>query len=658
MSLALVLSAAAWRQVEALRLPFLADDYLFLDQVRGRSLLPALLSRDPLENYVRPVGRQLYFWVVTSLGASPAVAHALNLGAFVLIVALVFAITRRLTGTRAATIGAAIVALHYAADVPVRWASGSQDLLAILGALVALWLFLSGRRLASVVALLAALLSKETVALTPVIAALAARQPGEPWRRTATRAWPLFAAVGLWALFWLATIHRNAVAQLSESPASLLAALLHLPQVLVGAEWRPGGRIAFLDSPSALGPVALALAAGALAWRPTAEGGRGAASAVAIGATWAIAGTLPVTAVAPTWNAYYYLFALCGVALAAGALLARAPLPVALLAVLALASGSEHARRLDQFATAPGVWNAQSHLNRFYFDRAAVYVNRYLSSLRRAHPTLPQRSTLFFSNVAPMVAWQGGDGALLRWAYRDSTIRSYYLSSFSLEAARRGPVFVFDSEADTLEDITWHPQLFMELGMSLLTADHFHGADDALALELSQHPDNSLARYWKGWTRISLGDTAGGYRLLAGSGCLLEKGPTPQLLEAEARVAAGDTLGAEARLEQGVMHHMLDSEAHAALADFEMRRRPLTPVSAMEAFAARTLDPASGSSWRRWALVQYSWGNYAGALESLERYFALAGPDSRRDGTAVALSNFLRRRLPGGDVAQAALRAK
>ena len=56
-ALALVLVAGAWLQISALRLPFFADDYLFLDQIRGRSLWAALTSPDPLRNFWRPVGR-------------------------------------------------------------------------------------------------------------------------------------------------------------------------------------------------------------------------------------------------------------------------------------------------------------------------------------------------------------------------------------------------------------------------------------------------------------------------------------------------------------------------------------------------------------------------------------------------------------------------
>jgi hypothetical protein len=656
-----------------LRLPFLADDYLFLDQVRGRSLLAALnVSRDPLQNYIRPVSRQLYFWIVSSwTGASPIAAHALNLGVFLMVIAVVYSIACRLANAKAATVAAAVVGLHYAVDVPVRWVSGSQDLLATLGAVGCILLFMHGRLALSALVLLAALLSKETVVLTPLVAGLVARRPGEAWRRTVVRAWPLLAVTAVWAIFWLLTIHRDAVAKLSVGPSALAAAIAHLPQVLVGAEWRSGARVQLPDSAISIGPVLFVLTAIALSWHwggpvpdepstlstpPTSVPPPDHLSAVALGLVWALAGSLPVTAVASFWNAYYYLFALCGLALTLGALFARGPRIIAVVAVALLAWGSEIGRRLDEFATAPNPWNAHSHLNRFYFDRAMVHVDHYLASLRRLRPTLPHRSTLFFSNVAPMVAWQGGDGALLRWAYRDSTIHSYYISGFSLRLARAGPVFVFDTEGDHFVDLSEQPHVFRDLALSLITADHLEGARDALTLELARDSVSRLPEYWLGWTALAAADTTHAFKWLSRSGCIPDRGPSPELVEARQRLADGDTVGAETIVERTAARHALDPAPHAMLAHLMLSRRPAEPVSAMESFAALVLNSADPGAWRRWALIQYQWGSFSGAYESLQRYFALAGAPSSGDVSAHALAAQLRAYLPGGAQVPEALR--
>ena len=235
-ALALVLLAALCLHFPALRLPFFADDYLFLDRVRGRSLPAALLSPDPIRNFWRPVGRQLYFWSVARLGESPLVAHLANLALFVVILALLFELVRRLAGARPALIGASFVALHYAADVPVRWASGSQDLIAVAAALGALLLLRSGRRAWASAALVLGLLAKETVVMAPLVAAALFRVPGEPWSRTLRRVWPLMAMVGAWAPVWIAVMHGRSGGTLTFSLDAVPAALAHLAQVSVGAE--------------------------------------------------------------------------------------------------------------------------------------------------------------------------------------------------------------------------------------------------------------------------------------------------------------------------------------------------------------------------------------------------------------------------------------
>ena len=87
--LGLVLLAALWLHAGALRTPFFADDYVFLDQVRHRGLLDVLTGPDPIGNFVRPVGRQLHFWLLARAGGeSAAPFHAANLALFLAVLAL------------------------------------------------------------------------------------------------------------------------------------------------------------------------------------------------------------------------------------------------------------------------------------------------------------------------------------------------------------------------------------------------------------------------------------------------------------------------------------------------------------------------------------------------------------------------------------------
>src|SRR5207244_10691065 len=78
-----ILIAGLTLQDASLRYPFFADDYLFLDQVRQRSLLWPLRSLDPIGNFVQPIGRQVHFWWLSHWsGESPVAFHVANLVLF------------------------------------------------------------------------------------------------------------------------------------------------------------------------------------------------------------------------------------------------------------------------------------------------------------------------------------------------------------------------------------------------------------------------------------------------------------------------------------------------------------------------------------------------------------------------------------------------
>ena len=128
--LGLTVLAALVLNLPALRTPFFADDYLFLDQVRHKSLIEALRTPDPLSNFYRPVSRQLYFWIIAGASnESPKAFHVAGLACFVALLVLLFGLARRMAGTYAATFATALVALHYTGDVPVRWAPKCRQLL-------------------------------------------------------------------------------------------------------------------------------------------------------------------------------------------------------------------------------------------------------------------------------------------------------------------------------------------------------------------------------------------------------------------------------------------------------------------------------------------------------------------------------------------------
>ena len=660
--LALVLLAAAWLQRAALQSPFFADDFLFLDQARNHSLWATLSGRDPIGNFVRPVGRQLHFWLLARASGESAVAfHAVNLALFLGVIALLFLVTRRLAGTVAAAIAAAFVALHYAADVPLLWASGSQDLLALAGALGALALFLSGRRALAALALLAGLLSKETVLFTPLVAALAARRAGEPWRRSLGRAWPLGLPVVVWASLWVAVALRSAETRqaVSWGMGGAAAAFAHLAQVALGLEWRRGGETRIFTLLPPLAPLALALAAVAFAGLEQRPAARAPATAgvspIVLGLAWALLGAAPVGAVAPAWSAYYYLFALCGVGLALGAALARRSRETVLVVVALLAWGSENGRRLDEFITTPGAWTTQSHVNRRYFERATSFVQRYLRQLRAARPTLPARSTVFFGGLPSFCAFQVGDGPLLRWAYRDSSLRSYYLMELTAERYRRGPSSAYIVQGDSLVELRLDQDQLRSFAVTAIISERPRLALDILELPVAVGRPGMMVPYWRAWPRLSLGDTAGAVAELRRAGLTADPGPTPEIREALGLLAAGDTTAAVQLMSAAVGRHALDAQAHALMAGLLVSDRRADLSAAIEAYAATRLEPGNPRHWWLLGYVQTRAMRYDESRRSIERYFALGGSDPGEAAQARQLLDWLRARGPGGEKFQQSL---
>lgn len=674
---ALVLAAAAAVQAAALRAPFFADDWLFLDQVRARDAWHALTSRDPIGNYFRPLGRVIWFGLLgAASGESPAVFHGANLLLWIAAVALVWRIGRRLAGDRAGLIAAAVFALAYAADVPVLWASGAQDLLALGLALGGVLAAQAGRLPLAGLLLFAAPFAKETALVACVPALLLARAPRESWGSAVRRAWPVAAAALGWAIVaGVVFARRHAPASgLALDPWGPVAALVGVIRVSLGLEWRTGG-VPWLPPtlPGAAEAAALALALGAVAWgfgagAPAAakprRGGAGAkderrAAAPAppwgVLVAWIVAGAAPVALVAPLWSAYYFLFSLAGVALLAGAWCAGRSRLVALAVVAVAGFASVQARGIEEFATAPSAFSAQSHVNRFYLERGMDVVAGCLADLKRAHPVLPHGSTIYFAGVPAFAALQVGDGPLVRGVYRDTSLRSYYITQLDSTVLHRGPYFLdfWDASSGQLVDRTDEPDLWFNLAIGYLIGGHPDAAATAFAMDESGRP---VVRYGRALAAASQGDTVTAAAILRGLGFTVARGPSPFAAEARARLAAGDSLGARGAALRARTQAVLDPVAHRVLAVLLLGHRDSNADGVLEAFAGTALAPDDPASWRLWASVQMSLTHYPEALVSIERYFALDPGAEARDPEAAGWRRELRERQPGGRLAQAALK--
>jgi len=648
-TLALILAGGFILHVSALTAPFFADDYVFLDHVRFQSFTKTLFSPDPLGNFFRPVGRQVYFWLNAHIGnESPIFFHSVNMCLFLLSLALLFFIARRLAGQMAGVIAAGVLALHYASDVPILWASGSQDLLALAGALAAIQLFLVRRPVLSAVAFLTALLCKETVVVTPLVAMLLSRTETHSWKKAGLRALPLFVVLIPWAILWLSFGSQEVApgVQLTLSAGGFAAAFVQLARVTLGLEWPTGA----FGSQWAILPPLLALVPLAVAAIWTRQPSKHPAYSLVPGLGWTLLGALPVALVAAIWSAYYYLFAVAGVALVLGTWASRFPRWVAVLLLVTVGWTSQAARNIDEFASGPGAWSAQSHMNGWWFGRGARVVQSYMKDLKEACPTVPEGSTFFFFAIPAFTVWHSGP--LVRWAYRDSSLDAHYISNFSLENVGQGPVLFFRGDGDRLVETLTEDEALLHLAAIMLLQNNLEATRDAVLLEMRSRPDSKTALYWLGWLEWAQGDTVSATRLLRQSGVVPRGGPTPDMSTAAALAHSGSLEQAVELMTAAVREHELDPKAQALLSDLLALNRRFLPATFISAFAARVLTPEDPTVWRRWGRLQYNARLHAEAGVSLEKYVALGGADDAEDEQARRILEDIPDILPGGDRVQ------
>src|SRR5437762_8561890 len=102
--LALVLATfAAAAYGSALSLPFIGDDYVFLDETRDAKFLDLWSFKNVIFDWYRPWSRELHFWVLQRVAGFHEIAYRL-FGVILWIVALSLyaALVRRLASTRVA----------------------------------------------------------------------------------------------------------------------------------------------------------------------------------------------------------------------------------------------------------------------------------------------------------------------------------------------------------------------------------------------------------------------------------------------------------------------------------------------------------------------------------------------------------------------------
>ena len=85
-----------------LRFPFISDDYVFICGTWAGSLRNLFGAFHTVQNYFRPLGRELYFGALSLVaGNHPLAFHLINFAVLLATVALVMALGTRLAGPRA-----------------------------------------------------------------------------------------------------------------------------------------------------------------------------------------------------------------------------------------------------------------------------------------------------------------------------------------------------------------------------------------------------------------------------------------------------------------------------------------------------------------------------------------------------------------------------
>lgn len=447
----LLLGFAAVAYGPSLAMPFIGDDYVFLDKTRLARFFDLWSLHNTNFGWYRPWSRELHFWTLQHLlGTQPIAFRLASLllwaGALAAYALLVSSLASKRTAL-IATGGVASLALWGA---PLLWISGSQDLWMLAFAMLALLLIVRGRPTLALLPFAGALLSKETAVVLPLIAAgfwlLVARKPVAV---VARRLAP-FAAL---ALIWL-FVHPVLLPRLAAGSSPGFSGEPSLPPLDVLFR----STLSLVNANLALQPVA----AGSFSWDRTLvssallvlaavvavrvpNGARTAdrdrpdpRAVMGFGLVWCAAAWLPLFMRSIGWHAYYGSLGTFGAWLAlAGLLTERRALTIALFVVLGLLRGKSAATR---------TWDWGSE---WYQRRAGNMLSVIRTQLLERHPRLAPHTRVYFGNIPNNIGLVAGESPAIRVWYRDSTLQAGFYSYYRPRAAgdADGPdlFFEFDS---------------------------------------------------------------------------------------------------------------------------------------------------------------------------------------------------------------------
>ena len=432
------------------RMPFLNDDYVFLDHVAGRSFGALWGFHDLAFHWWRPWSREFHYWWLQ--GAFGPVEWPFHLASLLLscgVLAAFWALGRRLVGAPGAAIAVAGAATLSGWGLMLLWPAGAQDLWMILLSLLALTAWHDDRTGRAALLYALALASKETAALLILLFAAHDRLMGKrAWQESLLRLAPSL----LFALVWvfvhpmmLGRLWAGAPTPTPPSPAAVAPwvtvcrSLLSVFSLDLWPQPDGGWRAVWWDG---LRGALILMAFVELLARPDERpsnmltGGRTRPTRGAMPFAWAWwgCGTLPLLLPGLGWHAYYAHFAVLGLWLVVGRAFARYQgVAMALIGALAFLGAG-------RAATPSQDWGEAA-----YQRRAGGFVSGIKEQLLGAYPRMEANARLWFVRLPNNVGFLAGDGPVVRVWYRDRTLQAGYFSAYTARpaGAPQGPDHFF-----------------------------------------------------------------------------------------------------------------------------------------------------------------------------------------------------------------------
>lgn len=612
---------------DVFHLGFFADDFHFLDVARRLPLLDLLSGQHGMWPYYRPLSREVYFEVIVAAGpAALPLARSVSLLAVLGIAWLTWRIGLALFQPSAAAVAVCLVLTYNYTKFLTAWASGFQDLLALLLILSAVAAHLADRRWSLLPAALAPF-AKETGFLAfGLLALLEIIRPAAPRLRLWWSCLVLLLCLdaGLHALVRLAWTPGAGAPHPALEPGRLATILEEMFTGFVSTSFPVDARSVALAIVAAAAAALLLLRASRQPHTRQDPGARLAMKpALVFTAAAALLGVMPVVSghlLTVTYAHAYHTFpALPWNALMLGLLISRLPRRIWMAAVPLLVLWNVIGLGLrgpdleDRRSWAFRRWDWRDALR---FD---AVTRRLATDVRLLLPVRPESLVVLYESMPYSAFFQTEDGPATREVLEDRTVRAFWVSEPPMDIERgRLAILVFDTASLHMTHPRWSDSTAIARAANAIIAGRAPAARAFLLCAESPVSSSYDLVY------------------LDAAVTLLTRGPSAYARHLEAAGLA-DTLGTQPRgpaaahdfgagVDQAfaaMLRRPLTAAAHADLADSLLSRGALRPA-ALELRIALSLSPREHPLRYGLALTMYQ----LGGQEEAEEEFQMLAADS------------------------------